>query len=168
LWKRGLFVSQTWLCQLIPPPPPGVPVTPPEGLTARQRAELHRSSPACAACHQLFDPYGIALEQFDNIGRFRTTDQGLPIDVSTTVFGRDIDGAADLGRELSANPAVTDCLVKHYLDYAIAEPLSSLALDSCSVREVSQAFRDGPDPAFSGLIREVARSTVLLTRSRSR
>jgi hypothetical protein len=50
----------------------------------REQMTAHRSNPQCASCHSIFDPIGFALENFDAIGRWRTTDNGLPIDASGT------------------------------------------------------------------------------------
>lgn len=69
---RGVWVSETLLGERLPRPPANVPPLPealPEGLTARQLIELHSSQADCARCHARIDPYGIALEQFDAIGR---------------------------------------------------------------------------------------------------
>lgn len=75
---RGTWISETLLGERLPRPPKGVPVLPdevPAGLSERQLTERHTSDPACAKCHLRIDPYGFALEGFDAIGRFRTTDK---------------------------------------------------------------------------------------------
>ena len=79
--ERGKFIADALLCKTVPPPPPTVDtnLNPPEGsgpMTLREKLEPHRSDPACAACHGIMDPLGLALENFDSIGRFRETDQG--------------------------------------------------------------------------------------------
>jgi hypothetical protein len=87
--KRGLFAVRKALCLTEPPPPTGAILTEvqkqleDETTTERQKAD-YRARHSCSACHQLFDPYGLALESYDAIGRFRTTDKnGAPIDASS-------------------------------------------------------------------------------------
>jgi hypothetical protein len=76
------------LCTPIPLPNGLViPELPPaqEGMTTRERFEMHSSDPACAGCHSVFDPAGFALESFDEVGRFRAMDHGKPVDNSGTM-----------------------------------------------------------------------------------
>src|SRR6185312_1854372 len=73
---RGLFVREQFLCQHVPPPPPGVntnlpPVTEAKPQTNRDRMTEHASNPMCASCHKLMDPIGFGLEKFDAIGARR-------------------------------------------------------------------------------------------------
>lgn len=80
--QRGIWVRKQLLCQTITPPPPGVPVTLPplkEGDKAckKERYKVH-AAPACVGCHALSDAVGFGLEQYDDKGKFRTTDNGRP------------------------------------------------------------------------------------------
>ena len=78
--RRGEWVLSDLLCsppRLRPPNVPALPATASTG-TMRQRMEEHRKNPACAGCHTLMDPIGLALEHYDAIGRWRDTDQGQP------------------------------------------------------------------------------------------
>ncbi|HEY9225921.1 MAG TPA: DUF1592 domain-containing protein [Gemmatimonadaceae bacterium] len=84
---RGKWVMEVLLNSPPPPPPPGVPdleATPGshEGrlLTVRERMEEHRRNPTCMACHKMMDPIGLALENYDVLGRWRVRDNGMPID----------------------------------------------------------------------------------------
>ena len=84
---RGKWVLENLLGTPPPPPPPDVPSFPERGpgdapATVRERLEMHRESPACAGCHAPMDPLGFALENFDAIGRWRTTDGHEAIDAS--------------------------------------------------------------------------------------
>src|SRR6185436_123489 len=100
---RGVFVLEELLCESMPDPAPGVPELPPlkAGVSTRQRLEDHRSKPACAGCHMLFDPMGMAFESYDQIGRFRKVDQGVPVDTSGEVAaGLDLAGKFANGFEL--------------------------------------------------------------------
>jgi hypothetical protein len=73
---RGLFVREQFLCQEVPPPPPGVntnlPVSTAEKpMTNRDRMAIHLTSETCASCHRLIDPIGFGLEKFDAVGQRR-------------------------------------------------------------------------------------------------
>ena len=85
--RRGVWVLEQILGERVPPPPPDVPELDEqqeqsvEGLTLRERTELHTTDPVCANCHRLLDPIGFGLENFDAIGRWREkNDAGLAID----------------------------------------------------------------------------------------
>jgi hypothetical protein len=115
--SRGSFMLQAFLCQQSVPPPhdlsPGVPSDP--TLTSRQRLELQTSDAACAGCHALFDPMGFALEHFDAIGRYRETENGLPIDASGALAdGTSFNGATELGAALRGSATVTECLLRNF------------------------------------------------------
>lgn len=87
--RRGKWVLDNMLASPPPPPPADVPALKAEHdgrkLTARQQLELHRSNPACAACHVKMDPLGFSLENFDAVGAWRTVDSGQVIDASATL-----------------------------------------------------------------------------------
>jgi cytochrome c5 len=85
--QRGKWVLENLLGTPPPPPPPDVPALEAhnkEGkqLTMRQQMEQHRANPTCAACHSRMDPIGFALENYDGVGKWRTTDAGSKIDPS--------------------------------------------------------------------------------------
>ncbi|HUJ56985.1 MAG TPA: DUF1592 domain-containing protein [Kofleriaceae bacterium] len=82
--ERGLLIRRNFLCEDLPPPPPnggGLPPVDPNATT-RERFEMHAATPACAGCHTYIDDPGFGLEAFDAVGRWRTTENGLPIDAS--------------------------------------------------------------------------------------
>ncbi len=113
---RGKFVLENVLCRTVPPPPPGVvtdlPVPEP-GMTMRERLQQHQTDPTCAGCHGLIDPIGFGLENYDGIGRFRTEDNGSPIDASATLDGVSFDRAAGLGALVAESPESASCLVRN-------------------------------------------------------
>ncbi|WP_437965669.1 DUF1592 domain-containing protein [Sorangium sp. So ce260] len=120
---RGKFMREALMCTLVPPPPGDVALELPEPpadrpLTKRQRLEVHRTNPACAGCHGFMDPLGLPLETFDAIGRYRTTDHGLPIDPSGDFNGEPVADARELGMTVSASDKVARCLVRKYYAYA--------------------------------------------------
>lgn len=82
---RGRWILEEVLGSTVPAPPPNVPAleentASTEGLTLRQRLDLHRQKAECASCHDRMDPLGFGLENFDGIGRWRDIDNGQPID----------------------------------------------------------------------------------------
>jgi len=100
---RGKWVLDNVLGAPPPPPPANVPPLPETGddgkvATVRQRLEQHRSNPVCASCHSRMDPLGFALENFDGIGKWRTSDEtDRPIDANGSLpDGTTFEGAAEL------------------------------------------------------------------------
>jgi Protein of unknown function (DUF1588)/Protein of unknown function (DUF1592)/Protein of unknown function (DUF1595)/Protein of unknown function (DUF1585) len=115
--SRGKFIRMALLCQTIPPPPPNVNTSldlaaAGEVLTARQRLEHHRQNPACAGCHALTDPLGLALEHFDALGGYRADEDGLPIDTNGDLDGASFQDARSLGARLAERPETMGCLVR--------------------------------------------------------
>src|SRR5881397_81362 len=98
--NRGKYVLTNILGTPPPAPPPNVPPldeTAGKTLSMRERMEQHRRNPACSGCHKLMDPIGLALENFDGIGRWRLADAGAKIDASDTLFdGTHVNGPAAL------------------------------------------------------------------------
>ncbi len=112
---RGRFIRQFLMCQDIAPPPPGVTTTLPEPTnekqTLRQRLEtLHLAEDQCAGCHSLMDPLGFGFENFDAVGAYRTTDNGLPVDSSGTIDGKAFKNAKELSVAIAENPKFAQCL----------------------------------------------------------
>jgi hypothetical protein len=143
--RRGHFVRQRLLCSPIPPPPAGIDTTieisPTE--TRRMAWEQHRTNPACAACHQLMDPIGYAFENFDALGRFQVTDNGLPVDASGQLLqlddlDRTFVGVGELSALLSDSVTVDQCVAKTWLGYALQrQPEDG---DDCAVRQAYARF----------------------------
>lgn len=154
---RGKFIREALMCQHIDPPPPGVSVVIPESadgtpMTKRQRLEMHRTSAVCASCHGLMDPMGLPLESFDAIGRYRTTDQGLPIDPSGEFDGTPVADARELGMAMSISDRVAACIVRKYYSYAVGH--EDRDVDEVVVQELSQSF-DAAGRRFRPLILDV-------------
>ena len=120
--QRGKFIRETILCTPIPLPPPDVSTVlpdPPAGVvsTKRQQLATHQTVASCAVCHKMTDPLGLTLENFDAIGKYRSTDHGLAIDVSGELAGRMFSGPVELGQTVAAQPAAADCLVRNMYRY---------------------------------------------------
>lgn len=144
--ERGLFVREHFLCQTIPPPPPGVDTSLPpltlggRPMTVRETMEeLHASEPVCASCHKLVDPIGYGFEHFDTVGAYRDTepvrieptpqqeregakptDHSLPIDSTGFIAGiedSDFQTPRDVGRILAQSPICQKCVVRQFFRY---------------------------------------------------
>ncbi|MCS6914479.1 MAG: DUF1592 domain-containing protein [Myxococcales bacterium] len=123
---RGKLVREQLLCQTLPPPPPGLMVQLPEGMpgqTNRERFALHASATACSSCHRLMDPIGFGLEHFDAVGRYRSTEEGKPIDARGEIValgGETIpfDGLRELQQRLAERPEVHDCYARQWIRFA--------------------------------------------------
>ena len=112
--SRGVWVMENLLGVVPPQPPANVNtnldgenfVTPDGPMPVRKRMELHRHNPACASCHRIMDPLGLALENFDLVGRWRDKDGAERIDASgKLVDGTPVNGPASLRDALLAEPA---------------------------------------------------------------
>ncbi|MEJ7733412.1 MAG: DUF1592 domain-containing protein [Polyangiaceae bacterium] len=129
---RGLFVRSRLLCDEPPPPPPELVIEPlpldPE-LTTRERLELAHVNPDCVGCHALMDPIGFGMEKYDAIGRWRTEENGKPIDDSGTLAGTDVDGRfdglAELVERLSASSELSRCAEKQAMTFALGRAVAS-------------------------------------------
>ena len=122
---RGLFLREALLCQSVPPAPADVDFglfnadDDPKLRTARDRLEVHATHATCRNCHKLTDPIGLGLEQFDGLGRVRSTENGAPIDPSGDLDGRSFADAASLGGALAESPLIPACLVENAYRYAV-------------------------------------------------
>jgi hypothetical protein len=124
--KRGVFVLERLLCQGIPAPPANVdtsalndPKKTANFPTVRAKLDAHRSEPACANCHGLFDPLGYALENFDGIGAFRTTENGVTIDATGTLGTQKFDGGRDLANWIHDDPRATHCMARRLYEFGV-------------------------------------------------
>ncbi|MDP2314659.1 MAG: DUF1592 domain-containing protein [Pseudomonadota bacterium] len=120
---RGVFIRKTLLCQTIPPPPADVDTSIPEAdstsPTLRDRLRTHLEDPTCASCHQLTDPIGLGLENFDGIGRWRDTENSVTIDASGDLEGTDFADAWALGAAVRDNDNLGPCFAAHLYRYAM-------------------------------------------------
>src|SRR6185369_4350505 len=119
-------------------------------------------------CHLNFDAYGLALDNYDAIGRFRTMDpQGRPIDASVTLPSNAGGGLAqdtiDMETQVANAPGFASCVAKNMLNWALAEG-SALTPGSCPATAVAVNFNSG-DKSFSTLLREVAVSDAFMNRN---
>ena len=128
--KRGKWFLQTFFGVTPPDPPPGVETKldqkPGEAAkTMRERLVLHSTNPNCASCHKMFEPMGLAMENFDAVGQWRTTEVGIPIDsVGVITDGTRIDGIKGL-RDLSMRKRemFAEVVLENLMTYAIGRGL---------------------------------------------
>jgi hypothetical protein len=138
--QRGVWVLEQLLCQAPPPPPPDVENLPPPlrpNMTMKERMALHRSSPSCQGCHMMMDPLGLALENFDPIGRWRLKESsGAPVDATGDMpDGTVLAGVGDMRRYVKNDPKLPACITEHLLTYALGRGLSKS--DECAVKEIA-------------------------------
>ncbi|MEM8711721.1 MAG: DUF1592 domain-containing protein, partial [Planctomycetota bacterium] len=130
--KRGVWMLERILNDPPPPPPPAVPeidLADPEiaKMTLKERIEDHRNDPACISCHAKIDPWGLAFENFDAVGSWRTEVKGRPVDSASTLFnGQELDGLDGLKRFLIENrqDQFVRALVHKLTAFALGRPLS--------------------------------------------
>jgi hypothetical protein len=131
---RGKALRELFLCQKVPAPPPNVDFSALEDptspfRTARDRVNFHLQNPVCAGCHKITDPMGLALENFDGGGQFRTMEEGVPIDASGTLDGTNFKDVAGLSQALREHPQVPRCLVRRIYSYGTGGPLTGSSND---------------------------------------
>jgi hypothetical protein len=141
---RGRFIREQVLCGPVPPPPGDFVfnekvIT--EDMTAREKFNEHSKNPACSGCHALFDVIGFALENYDAVGQYRTTEHGKTIDPSGVLplpSGKDLHFAnlVDMIDQLSKGTDAYDCFASQYLQYVSGK----VKLDDCERAEIAKTF----------------------------
>jgi mono/diheme cytochrome c family protein len=166
---RGKYVLDNLLAAPPPPPPPDVPaLTTGSGdsggtLTIREAMVRHRENPACALCHASMDPIGVALENFDAIGRWRDTEGGAAVDASG-VFpdGTSFEGVSGLEAVLSSRPEnFVRALTERLMMFAIGRNVRYY--DAPAVRAIVREAA-GEDYRFESLVLGVVRSVPFRMR----
>jgi hypothetical protein len=144
-----------------PPPAPGLEATSAikngQLLSVRERMEAHRANPACASCHRLIDPIGLALENFDVTGVWRIKDNGVPVDPSTVLFdGTPLNGPTSLRQAiLKYSDAFLGNFTENLLTYALGRRVEYY--DMPAVRAITRdAARDGH--RFSSFVLGIVKS----------
>lgn len=138
---RGKYVMEVLMGVAPPPPPANVPpltenVENEKALSVRERLAQHRANAACAACHNMMDPIGLSLENFDAIGNWRRTDSGAPVDPSGRLFdGTPLDGPVSLrGALLAHTDSFVTTFAENFLSYGLGRLLD--ARDMPTVRAI--------------------------------
>lgn len=173
--KRGQFFVEHLSCGHVPPPPPGVDDNIDEilanagrPLTNREIAERHANEPACASCHQYLDPFGIAFESYDAIGRRRSEIQGQPIDTAITIngdflgLGGDYADSAALLDRLAATHTPQRCFVGQLAHFV--RPAELTQAQACALAALTRSDA-GRAPSMRELVRRFVTSDLFLTRA---
>jgi hypothetical protein len=148
---RANYILQRLLCMTVPPPPGNADLSEPASKMSTGGAKTNRQlfderiAPAtCKACHSAFMPLGYALENYDAIGQYRTTDNGLPVDATGHFAMGDVDwqlnGPIDLSAKLADSPVAQGCVANNWLEYALGRELETA--DQCRMAKLSVALAD--------------------------
>jgi len=166
---RGKWILENILGSPPPSPPANVPPlrdNPTTGkvLTMRERMTEHRANPACSSCHQLMDPIGLSMENFDAVGRWRNRGEGdSAIDPAGALpSGATFEGIAGLKRALLSQPeSFVTTLTEKLLTYGIGRGLEYY--DATAVRAITREARNN-DYRFSSLVLGIVKSTPFQMR----
>ncbi len=162
--RRGLKIRTDFLCQLVPAPPDTVDLTLDgigSDLTQAERLALHREAPACAQCHTMMDPIGVAFEGFDAVGRARTVDEyGSPVETlgevtNTLDLDGQYDGVRQLGQAMAESREVEQCyLIQNFRFFFGREAMRD---DLCSQAQLTDHFQES-DQSLAELFVALART----------
>jgi hypothetical protein len=164
---RGKWILENLLGTPPPPPPANVPAlkenTVSATLSVRERLAEHRANAACARCHNLIDPVGFALEDFDAVGRWRTLEEGKPVDARGGLpDGSTFAGVGGLEQALLDRPEIfVRTLADKLLTFALGRGIESS--DAPAIRQALRAAR-AEDYRLSALIVGIATSTPFQMR----
>jgi hypothetical protein len=150
---RGLLVRQRLLCHELGTPPANAGVVPSvdPNATTRERFAQH-SAEGCRACHRYLDPIGFGFERFDELGRYRTTENGKPIDASGELADAEglgkgtsvkFDTLPQLGALLGSTRAAKECLARHVFRFATGR--LERPEDECAVRALADRLEQSGD-----------------------
>lgn len=169
---RGLFVNEWLLClDEIDAPPANLAGEIQNQLSAdmteKERAAVRAGNGMCLGCHTLIDPPGLLFENYDAIGRYRTTLDGEAIDASNDLTGLFSAGAAfanalEFATAAASAPELAACLTRHVLAYGAAE--DAIHADGCEVQAVIAALA-APNPSMTDLMLAISASPALTLRS---
>jgi hypothetical protein len=168
---RGLFVRGALLClPKIPGPPEAlageIMALLAADMTERERADVRASTSPCNGCHAGFDPFGLLLEKYDPLGRYRDQIKGVPIDASTSLDGiasfmGAFSDAASFARAGAASEAFTACLTRNLIAYGTGD--DALEASACQVHDAVAQLP--PSPTMGDLVRVATASPALLYRA---
>jgi hypothetical protein len=180
---RGLAVKALFLCFETPPPPASLlaadgAVTLQKGMldmmTAQEQVQSRKDTPPCNSCHPTFDPYALALDWYDVVGRYRTVDDlGKPIDGTTKlpadVGGATVHSAIELADELTKSAAFMNCMSRTMLQYGLIDqtvelPVPARQQAGCAAAGVANTVQHTNTQSFKDMARAVALSPAFVLR----
>ena len=143
---RGSFFVQKMMCIKIPLPEGDIlaqikPPDPESGKTGRERFSRHSEDPVCQGCHSFMDPVGLALENYDAVGLWRDTENGVKIDASGSVPGTEgtIVGPVELVRKIAGAEQTHACFAANWLNFAYGRSLKYTD-EACTQEDVKATF----------------------------
>ena len=161
---RGKWVMEVLMGTPPPPPPPDIPTLEETAeskngkmLTTRERMEMHRANPTCNACHRFMDPIGLALDNFDVTAKWRTRENGMPLDTKGDYYdGTPVTTPAELLRALTARPVpLVRTFTENLLAYALGRRTETF--DQPTIRAIARAA-EANDYRMSSFILGVIKS----------
>lgn len=164
---RGHWILENLLGTPPPPPPPDVPALDDNavsaGLPIRERLAAHRENTACASCHNVMDPVGFSLENYDAVGRWRTMDAGVPVDSSGGFSdGSEFMGVEGLEAAMMKRPEVfVRTLTEKLITFALGRGIEPS--DAAAIREIVRRS-EKEDFRFSSLIVGIVQSPLFTMR----
>ncbi|HYQ01160.1 MAG TPA: DUF1588 domain-containing protein [Polyangiaceae bacterium] len=170
LVKRGVFFTRKVMCLPLGNPPPGIDTSLPAagGTSERQRVENGTSHAPCSGCHHFINPFGFMLENYDAIGRFRTSDQGVPVDPSISLDFVDsaafqADTPTDALKGLTRSKQFQQCFARQLFRFYLGR--DETADDDPILRQMFFDFANQDRQDIFGMLRTLAGSSALLRRS---
>ncbi len=172
--SRGLFVNSNILCNTRPPAPSGEILAAAEvqlsngDLTERDRADERKVTSPCNGCHGTFDTFGVVLESYDSLGRYRTDyPNGTPIDTTgnlpATIGSGEIASVGELVTAATETGTFSRCVLSNVMKYALSDALGLLDRQDCGVQLAHEAFL-ASNQTFADLVTEVIVSDTLSQR----
>ena len=166
--KRGMWILET-LLGMPPPPAPANVGGIEEGdggekLTFRQQLEKHRENKACASCHAMMDPLGFAMENFDGVGKWRTEEDGKPLDITTNWRGHKISSFDDLYKLLTTEylDEFVSCFTEKLMIYALGRGLE--IEDRITIQQITEKVST-KESAYQQIFTELVKSTPFQYRT---
>ncbi len=171
--KRGNWVLGQLTCTVVPPAPPNVDTSldaddenTVSASSLREQLELHRADPTCAACHNVMDPIGLGLENYDAIGAYRTEDAGVAINASGTLpNGSTFNGPAELRELIASDPGFSRCLIQNIYTYAmgrVPETTNYDHMDGLTLAQLETTLNQTSD--FATVVTQIVTSAPFTQR----
>jgi hypothetical protein len=168
--KRGLYVLERLLCSAPPPPPGNVSLNIDQGsglekLPIRQRLQMHQmKGSGCAACHVVMDSIGLGLENYDAVGRYRTSDEFGAIDATGMLPSPNgpvsFNGAQQLSAAIAARPEMVPCIVEKMLTFGVGRSFET----SHDIRDAVAKSAGGGTATLRGALEAVIMSDAFRNR----
>lgn len=167
--KRGIWLLERILHDPPPPPPPNVPevdLTDPRilSMTQKERMADHRNQAACRSCHAKIDPWGIALENYDALGAYRTKIKEKPVDAAAVLYNKQkLDGVGSMKDYLLSKrqDQFARAMVHKLSSYALGRPMSFS--DRGEIDKMTRALREKGD-GLNDLVSIIIESKLFRTK----